>query len=66
MNPPNGGINQVVPRTIADGATLADSVLIRCQNPALRPHNLKFVNGALAPSYGIAEVVKPAEAVATP
>jgi uncharacterized protein (DUF2235 family) len=64
MNPPNAGINQVEPRTIADSATLADSVLIRCQNPALRPRNLKFVNGALAPTYEIAEVIKPVQAVA--
>jgi uncharacterized protein (DUF2235 family) len=64
LNPPNGGINQVQPRSIADGAVLADSVVIRCQDPARRPHNLKFVNGALAPGYAIASVVKPVLALA--
>lgn len=58
LNPPNDGIGQIELRSIADGATLADSVVIRCQNPNLRPHNIKFVNGALAPSYGIANVVR--------
>jgi uncharacterized protein (DUF2235 family) len=64
MHPPNDGINQVEPRSIADGAVLADSVVIRCEDPARRPHNLKFVNGALAPGYGIATVVQPVQAVA--
>ena len=62
LNPPNAGFGQVEPRTIADGAVLADSVIVRCENPKLRPGNLKFVNGALAPSYGVAKVVKPREA----
>jgi uncharacterized protein (DUF2235 family) len=61
MNPPDAGLNQVELRSIEDGATLADSVLIRCQDPAYRPHNLKFVNGSLAPSYGLATVVKPVQ-----
>ena len=64
LNPPNGGIGQIEPRDIADGATLADSVVVRCQDPKLRPGNLKFVNGALASSYGIATVVKPLRASA--
>jgi uncharacterized protein (DUF2235 family) len=59
LNPPNAGLGQVEPRTIADGATLADSVVVRCQNPALRPRNLKFENGALAASYKIETVVQP-------
>jgi uncharacterized protein (DUF2235 family) len=59
LNPPNAGVNQVEPRVIADGATLADSVIVRCQDPSRRPRNLKFVNGALASSYKIATVVKP-------
>jgi len=62
LNPPDDGLNQIEPRSIADGATLADSVLIRCQDPSRRPGNLKFVNGALAATYGIAKVVKPLEA----
>jgi uncharacterized protein (DUF2235 family) len=65
LNPPNAGLNQVEPRSIADGAILADSVVVRCQDPKLRPGNLKFVNNALAPSYGIAKVVKPATVGAT-
>ncbi len=59
MNPPNGGFNEVEPRSIADGAVLADSVVIRCADPAKRPVNLKFVDGGLAPTYGVAKVVKP-------
>ena len=62
MNPPNAGIGQVSPRIIADGATLADSVIVRCLNPKLRPGNLKFVNNALAPSYPIEKVVKQLQA----
>jgi uncharacterized protein (DUF2235 family) len=62
LNPPNGGVNQVEPRSIGEGATLADSVLVRCQDPSRRPGNLKFVNGALAPSYRIAPVVKAMQA----
>jgi uncharacterized protein (DUF2235 family) len=57
MNPPNQGIGQIEPRAIADGATLADSVVVRCLTASSRPHNLKYVNGALAPSYGIEKVV---------
>ena len=64
MNPANNGVGQIEPRIIADGATLADSVVIRCQDPSTRPSNLKFVNGALASSYQIASVVKPLQAVA--
>lgn len=62
LNPPNAGLGQVEPRSIADGAMLADSVVIRCQDPKRHPGNLKFVNGALAPSYGIANVVRPLQA----
>jgi uncharacterized protein (DUF2235 family) len=57
MNPANNGLGQIEARTIADGVMLADSVVVRCLNPSLRPHNLKYVNGALAPSYGIEKVV---------
>lgn len=63
MHPPNDGLGQVDPRIIADGAILADSVVVRCQNPKLRPGNLKFVDGALAPSYGIAKVLAPPQQV---
>ncbi len=64
MNPPDGGINQVLPRTIPIDAVLADSVVIRCQDVKLRPGNLKFANGALATTYGYEKVVKPLVAVA--
>jgi hypothetical protein len=62
MHPPNDGIGQIELRSIADGATLADSVVVRCQNPNLRPHNIKFVNGALSPTYGVANVVRQLQA----
>jgi uncharacterized protein (DUF2235 family) len=59
LNPPNAGLNQVEPRSIAPGVTLANSVAIRCENLKLRPGNLKFVDGVLASTYGIAAVVTP-------
>jgi uncharacterized protein (DUF2235 family) len=62
LNPPNAGVGQVEPRTIADGVKLANSVAIRCQNPALRPKNLKFVDGVLAATYGTEVVVTPLQA----
>ena len=65
LNPPNAGLGQIEPRSIADGAMLADSVVVRCQDPKRHPGNLKFVNGALAPSYGITNVVRPLQAGAT-
>ena len=58
LHPANHGFEQIEPRTIFDGATLANSVVVRCLNPKLRPHNLKFVDGALAKSYPIENVVK--------
>ncbi len=64
MHPPHDGLGQVEPRIVADGATLADSVVVRCQNPKLRPGNLKFVNGVLAPGYKVASVLKPQPATA--
>ena len=61
LNPPNAGFGQIEPRTIFDGATLANSVVVRSQSPNLRPHNLKFVNGVLASSYPIENVVGASE-----
>ncbi len=58
LHPPNHGFGQIEPRTIFDGATLANSVVVRSLDPKLRPHNLKFVEGALAKSYPIENVVK--------
>jgi hypothetical protein len=48
-------------RTIALGASLANSVVIRCQNDqSYRPSNLRFTDGAPAPEYSIVPVVVPA------
>lgn len=45
-------------RTIADNASIADSVVVRCQHlDGWQPRNLKLVDGAPAPSYQIARVV---------
>jgi uncharacterized protein (DUF2235 family) len=45
-------------RTIAQNATLANSVSVRCQNDSsYRPGNLSLVNGLPAPTYGTEIVV---------
>jgi len=47
----------------ADSASVANSVVIRCQNePAYRPCNLRFIDGVLSPEYAIVPVVLPAQA----
>jgi len=53
-------------RSIAKNASIANSVLIRCDDEATwRPQNLTFENGALASSYEIVNVLKqPAAAAA--
>jgi len=54
----NLGWGVPVRRHIAENATIANSVVVRCQlDPEWRPNNLKFVNGSLAPTYGIVPVV---------
>jgi uncharacterized protein (DUF2235 family) len=55
-----------VRRHIAKDATIANSVVVRCQQDSdWRPSNLSFVDGALAPSYSVVSVVgKPAAAAA--
>jgi len=47
-----------VRRHITKDAVIANSVVMRCQQDAdWRPSNLSFVNGAVAPGYGIVPVV---------
>jgi hypothetical protein len=56
-----------VRRHIAKDSVIANSVVVRCQQDAdWRPSNLSFVDGALAPSYGIAQVVGAPAAAAAP
>lgn len=51
------------PRSIAANATLASSVVIRCQNDqSYRPGNLQFPGGAPASEYNVVPVVTPAQA----
>jgi len=46
------------PRDIAQNATLANSVELRCQTDnSYRPRNLSLVNGAPGPTYGTEVVV---------
>jgi len=54
-------------RHIAPDSVIANSVVTRCQQDSdWRPSNLSFVNGALAPTYGVAQVVgAPAAAAAS-
>ncbi len=54
-------------RRIIDGsASIANSVVLRCENnSAWRPQNLNFQNGALASGYQIVNVVRPPAAGAS-
>jgi uncharacterized protein (DUF2235 family) len=56
-----------VRRHVAKDAVIANSVVVRCQQDSdWRPSNLSFVNGAVAPGYGVVPVVgQPATTAAT-
>lgn len=46
------------PRSIANNSSLANSVVVRCQNDAsYRPENLQLLNGLPAPSYSVVPIV---------
>lgn len=52
-------------RTVDARASLADSVVIRCQHESWQPKNLKLVNGVPSPDYSITPVVSQAIQAAT-